>query len=163
MDGRLAGKVAVVTGATSGIGEATARRFVAEGACVVAVGRNTERGTALEKELKHQAVFIGADVAHEAGVADAMNTAVERFGRLDALFNNAGAALPGEVETITEAEFDTAMRTLVGSVVFGIKHAARVMRAQGPGVIINNSSIAASRARQGGYVYSIAKAAVTHA
>ena len=82
MDGRLAGKVAVVTGATSGIGEATARRFVAEGACVVAVGRNTERGTALEKELKHQAVFIGADVAHEAGVADAMNTAVERFGRV---------------------------------------------------------------------------------
>jgi NAD(P)-dependent dehydrogenase (short-subunit alcohol dehydrogenase family) len=163
MSGRLAGKVAVITGATSGIGEATARRFVAEGACVVAAGRNTERGAALENELGRRATFVQADVVYETGVVDAVSAAVECFGRLDCLFNNAGAAMPGEIETITEAEFDTAMRTLVGSVLFGIKHAARVMRPQGGGVIINNSSIAALRARQGGYVYSVAKAAVTHA
>jgi NAD(P)-dependent dehydrogenase (short-subunit alcohol dehydrogenase family) len=163
MNGPLGGKVAVITGATSGIGEATARRFVAEGACVVAVGRNTEHGAALENELDGRAAFVQADVANETGVADTVSAAVERFGRLDCLFNNAGAALPGEIDTITEAEFDTAMRTLLGSVLFGIKHAARVMRPQGGGVIINNSSIAARRARQGGYVYSVAKAAVTHA
>jgi NAD(P)-dependent dehydrogenase (short-subunit alcohol dehydrogenase family) len=163
MNRRLAGKVAVITGATSGIGEATARRFVAEGACVIAVGRNPKRGTALENELDGQAAFVQADVASETGVAVAVGAAVDRFGRLDCLFNNAGAALPGEINTITEAEFDTAMRTLLGSILFGIKHAARVMRPQGGGVIINNSSIAALRARQGGYVYSIAKAAVTHA
>jgi NAD(P)-dependent dehydrogenase (short-subunit alcohol dehydrogenase family) len=163
MRGRLEGMVAAITGATSGIGEATARRFVAEGACVVLASRTETRGKELAEELGDQAMFVRADVTREQDIATMVDTALDRFGQLDCLFNNAGAALPGEIDTITEVEFDTAMRTLLGSVVFGIKHAARVMRAAAGGSIINNSSIAAHRARQGGFAYSIAKAAVSHA
>ncbi|HSZ06989.1 MAG TPA: SDR family NAD(P)-dependent oxidoreductase, partial [Steroidobacteraceae bacterium] len=149
MPGRLDGKVAVITGGTSGIGEATARRFVAEGARVVIAGRSLERGNALATELGEQAFFVRADVMHEAEVAALIDAAVARFGQLDCLFNNAGAAAPGEIDTITEQQFDYGMKLLVGSVMFGIKHAARVMQSRG-GAIINNSSIAAHRLGQGG-------------
>src|SRR5277367_730938 len=161
MPGRLDGKTAVITGATSGIGEATARRFVAEGARVVIAGRSEERGRALEKELAERAFFHRADVMHEAEIAAVIDAAIGRFGKLDCLFNNAGAATPGEIDTITEEQFDYGMKLLVGSVMFGIKHAARVMQARG-GSIINNSSIAAHRLGQGGALYSAAKAAVSH-
>ena len=161
MPGRLVGKVAVITGATSGIGAATARHFVAEGAQVVIAGRSAERGSALAEELGRQAVFHRADVMHEAEIAAVIDAAVSRFGKLDCLFNNAGASTPGEITTITEEQFDYGMKLLVGSVMFGIKHAARVMNA-GSGSIINNSSIAAHRLGQGGTLYSAAKAAVSH-
>jgi NAD(P)-dependent dehydrogenase (short-subunit alcohol dehydrogenase family) len=159
--GRLEGKVAVITGATSGIGAATARCFVAEGARIVIAGRSEERGRALALELGEQAVFHRADVMHEAQIGAVIDAAVARFGRLDCLFNNAGASTPGEFETITEDQFDFGMKLLVGSVIFGIKHAARVMGARG-GSIINNSSVAAHRLGQGGMLYSAAKAAVSH-
>jgi NAD(P)-dependent dehydrogenase (short-subunit alcohol dehydrogenase family) len=161
MSGRLDGKVAVITGATSGIGEATARRFVAEGARVVIAGRAEERGNALASELGEQAFFFRADVMHEAEVAALIDAAVARFGQVDCLFNNAGAPAPGEIDTITEQQFDYGMKLLVGSVMFGIKHGARVMHSRG-GAIINNSSIAAHRLGQGGALYSAAKAAVSH-
>jgi NAD(P)-dependent dehydrogenase (short-subunit alcohol dehydrogenase family) len=161
MPGRLDGKVAVITGGTSGIGEATARRFAAEGARVVIAGRSIERGNALASELGERAFFFRADVMHEAEVAALIDAAVARFGQVDCLFNNAGAAAPGEIDTITEQQFDHGMKLLVGSVMFGIKHAARVMQSRG-GAIINNSSIAAHRLGQGGALYSAAKAAVSH-
>src|SRR5271155_6031117 len=160
MPGRLQGKVAVIPGATSGIGAATARLFVAEGARVVMAGRSAERGGALAAELGKQAVFHRADVMHEREIAAVIDAAVGRFGQIDCLFNNAGASTPGEIETITEEQFDHGMKLLVGSVMFGIKHAARVMK--GGGSIINNSSIAAHRLGQGGALYSAAKAAVSH-
>ena len=97
---------------------------------------------------------------HEAEIAAVIDAAVGRFGTLDCLFNNAGASTPGELDTITEEQFDYGMKLLVGSVMFGIKHAARVM--SGGGSIINNSSIAAHRLGQGGTLYSAAKAAVSH-
>src|ERR1700727_3185675 len=161
MPGRLDGKVAVITGATSGIGEATARCFVAEGARVIIAGRSEERGTALAGELGGQAIFHRAAVMHEAEIAAVIDAAVSRFGTLDCLFTNAGAGTPGELDTITEEQFDFGMKLLVGSVMFGIKHAARAMQARG-GSIINNSSIAAHRLGQGGALYSAAKAAVSH-
>ncbi len=161
MPGRLDGKVAVITGATSGIGEATARRFIAEGARVVIAGRSEERGRSLAKELAERAFFHRADVMHEAEIAAVIDAAVGRFGKLDCLFNNAGAATPGELDSITEEQFDYGMKLLVGSVMFGIKHAVRVMQTHG-GSIINNSSIAAHRLGQGGTLYSAAKAAVSH-
>jgi NAD(P)-dependent dehydrogenase (short-subunit alcohol dehydrogenase family) len=161
MPGRLDGKVAVITGATSGIGEATARRFVAEGARVVIAGRSEERGNALAAALGEQAVFHRADVMHEVQIAAVIDAAVQRYGQLDCLFNNAGASTPGEIESITEEQFDYGMKLLVGSVLFGIKHAARVMGSRG-GSIINNSSVAAHRLGQGGTLYSAAKAAVSH-
>ena len=160
MPGRLEGKVAVITGATSGIGEATARVFVGEGARVLIVGRSEERGDALATELGKAAIFHRADVMRESEIAAVIDAAVSRFGKLDCLFNNAGAATPGEIETITEEQFDYGMKLLVGSVMFGIKHAARVMDEGGS--IINNSSVAAHRLGQGGALYSAAKAAVSH-
>jgi NAD(P)-dependent dehydrogenase (short-subunit alcohol dehydrogenase family) len=162
MTGRLEGKVAVITGGTSGIGEATVRRFVEEGARVVIAGRSEPKGEALALELGDRAVFQRADVMHEAEIAALVDAAMSRFGRLDCLFNNAGAPTAGTLDTVTEQDFDFAMRLLVGSVVFGIKHAARVMKPQQSGSIINNASIAAHRTGQGKYLYSPAKAAVTH-
>jgi NAD(P)-dependent dehydrogenase (short-subunit alcohol dehydrogenase family) len=161
MPGRLDGKVAVITGATSGIGAATARRFVAEGARVVIAGRSAGRGSALAAELGEQTIFYRADVMHETDIAAVIDAAVHRFGQLDCLFNNAGASAPGEIETITEEQFEFGLKLLLGSVMFGIKHAARVMKSRG-GSIINNSSVAGHRLGQGGTVYSAAKAAVSH-
>ena len=162
MTGRLEGKVAVITGGTSGIGEATARLFAREGAAVVVAGRNVEKGTAVAEALGGPSVFHPVDVVHEAEIAGLVDATVERFGRLDCLFNNAGAPTPGAIDTVTEEQLDAGMRLLLGSVLFGIKHGARVMREGGGGAIINNSSIAAHRAGQGGIVYSAAKAAVSH-
>ena len=161
MQGRLAGKVAIITGATSGIGEAAARRFAAEGARVMLAGRTTDKGERLARELGGDAVFQRTDVMREAEIAALVDAAVARFGRLDCLFNNAGAPDRGTLETITEEDFDYSLRLLLGAVVFGIKHAARVMKPQQGGSIINNSSIAAHRTAQGGYLYSAAKAAVS--
>ena len=124
MADRLTGKVAVITGSTSGIGEATARRFIAEGAAVVISGRNVTKGAALAAELGPRARFQAADVRREADIAALLDFAVQEFGRLDCVFNNAGGPTAGTPETVTEAHFNDAMQLLVGSVVFGIKHAA---------------------------------------
>lgn len=162
MSNRLTGKIAIITGATSGIGEATARRFIEEGATVILAGRTQDKGEALAKELGSNALFQRADIMVEDDIAALVDTAMEKFGRLDCLFNNAGAADRTQLDTVTEEEFTNVMRLLTGSVVFGIKHAARVMKPQGSGCILNNSSIAGHRLGQGGYLYSGAKAAVSH-
>lgn len=163
---RLQDKVAIITGATSGIGEATARVFAAHGAKLVIAGRSRERGEALAQELHTQYgdrfIFHPVNVIHEQEVAALVDATVKHFGRLDCLFNNAGAGERSSVESVTEEEFDRVMRLLVGSAVFGMKHAARVMKESGGGSIINNASIAAHRIHQGGYLYSGAKAAVSH-
>lgn len=162
MTTRLDGKVAIITGATSGIGEATARRFAEEGAILILAGRTVDKGEKLARELGGKTLFQQADVMKEDDIAALVNTAMAKFGRLDCLFNNAGAGDRTTLDSVTEEEFANIMRLLTGSVVFGIKHAARVMRPQGSGCIINNSSIAAHRLGQGGYLYSGAKAAVSH-
>jgi NAD(P)-dependent dehydrogenase (short-subunit alcohol dehydrogenase family) len=162
MNDRLVGKVAIITGGTSGIGEATARRFVEEGARVIIAGRSVEKGEMLAEALGQNATFHKADVMNESDIAALVDGAVEQFGRLDCLFNNAGAGDRTTLDSVTEEEFSHIMRLLTGSVVFGIKHGARVMRGQGSGCIINNSSIAGLRLGQGGYLYSGAKAAVSH-
>ncbi len=162
MPGRLAEKVAVITGATSGIGAATARLFAAEGASVVVSGRSDQAGTALAAELGDRAMFQRADVTREDDIAALIDAAVERFGQVDCLFNNAGGPARGGLTTISASEFDYGMRLLVGSVLFGIKHAVRVMQPRRSGSIINNSSIAAHRSGQGDLLYSAAKAAVSH-
>ncbi len=161
MAGRLEGKVAVITGATSGIGEATARRFAEEGPLLMVGARSVDKGEQLAAELDTDAAFKRTDVTQEAEIAALMDAAVERFGRVDCLFNNAGAGERSSAESVTEEAFDDTMRLLAGSAAFGIKHGARVMKDQG-GSIINNSSIAAHRRGQGGYLYSAAKAAVSH-
>jgi len=164
MGRRLDGKVAVITGATSGIGWRTAEIFVAEGAKVVAAGRRAAEGEALVKKLGANCQFKQTDVTDEAQMKALISHAVETFGRIDCLFNNAGGpAQTGGIEGLDVAQLDAAMATLVRSVMLGMKHAAPHMRRQGSGSIINNGSIAGHLA---GYssslVYGAAKAAVIH-
>jgi NAD(P)-dependent dehydrogenase (short-subunit alcohol dehydrogenase family) len=162
--GRLDGKVAVITGATSGIGLRTAEVFVAEGARVVIAGRRAAEGEALAARLGGTCVFRQTDVTVEDQMQALIALAVEKFGRLDCLFNNAGGpAQTGGIEGLEVARFDAAMATLVRSVMLGMKHAAPHMKRQGAGSIVNNGSIAG---RLAGYsssiVYGAAKAAVIH-
>src|ERR1700753_1765856 len=162
--GRLDGKVAVITGATSGIGLRTAEIFVAEGAKVVIAGRRAPEGEALAKKLGPACLFRRTDVTIEDEMRQLIALAVDKFGRLDCLFNNAGGpAQTGGIEGLEVERFDAAMATLLRSVMLGMKHAAPVMRRQGSGSIINNGSIAGRLAGfSSSMVYGAAKAAVIH-
>jgi NAD(P)-dependent dehydrogenase (short-subunit alcohol dehydrogenase family) len=162
--GMLDGKVAIVTGATSGIGRRTAELFVEEGARVVFTGRRRAEGEALASQLGGSGRFIAADATLEEDWKRVISDTLAAFGRLDALFNNAGGPAPtGSITSIPVEGFDAAMALLVRSVMLGMKHAAPVMMRQRSGSIVNNGSIAAHLA---GYssslVYSAAKAAVNH-
>src|SRR3984957_16419817 len=162
--GRLDGKVAVITGATSGIGLRTAEVFVAEGARIVIAGRRAPEGEALAKKLGANCIFLKTDVTVEDQMRALIGQAVTKFGRIDCLFNNAGGpAQIGGIEGLEVDRFDAAIATLLRSVMLGMKHAAPHMKKQGSGSIINNGSIAGQRT---GYsssmVYSAAKAAVIH-
>src|SRR5229473_2983573 len=162
--GRLDGKVAVITGATSGIGLRTAEIFVAEGAKIVIAGRRAPEGEALANKLGGNCIFRQTDVTVEDEMRALIGQAVEKFGRIDCLFNNAGGpAQTGGIEGLEVARFDAAMATLVRSVMLGMKHAAPHMRRQGSGSIINNGSIAGRLAGfSSSMVYGAAKAAVIH-
>lgn len=158
----LQDKVALITGATSGIGERTAELFVEEGAYVTFTGRRQKEGEVVARRLGNRAQYVQADATREADWQRIIAQLLERYGRLDVLFNNAGGPAPtGSIATIPVEEFDAAMALLVRSVMLGMKHAAPIMRRQQAGSIINNGSIAAHLA---GYsssmVYSAAKAAV---
>ena len=161
MAGRLEGKVAIVTGGASGIGEGTVRRFVEEGAKCIIADIQTELAKSLADDLGGDAVPFSLDVADEDQVNACVDFAVEEFGSLDVMFNNAG--ILGSVGPIAEIERDGWLRTidvLLSSVFYGIKHAARVMQDQGYGSIINTASTAGVRAGLGPHVYTAAKHAV---
>ncbi|HYC55080.1 MAG TPA: glucose 1-dehydrogenase [Candidatus Binatia bacterium] len=159
--GKLDGKVAVITGGASGIGEATVRLFVAEGAHVVIADLNDDRGRRLAKEIGAQAVYAHTDVASESDVRGAIELAVGEHGRLDVLFNNAGfGGTIGPIAEIPVEEYDATMNVLLRGVFLGIKHAAPVMTSQGSGSIINTASVAGLRAGFAPHIYSVAKAAV---
>jgi NAD(P)-dependent dehydrogenase (short-subunit alcohol dehydrogenase family) len=161
--GRLDGKVAIVTGATSGIGERIAEMFVAEGACVVAASRREAEGQALEAKCGPAMSFIRTDVTDETSVKAMVDHAVTRFGRLDCLVNNAGSGSP--MVSITEVaveHFSSVFDTNVRGVMFGMKHAAPIMINQGSGSIITIASAAGLRGGLSGHIYSASKAAVIH-
>src|SRR5262245_7272375 len=158
---RLEGKVAVITGGASGIGEATARLFVSHGARVVIADLQDEAGRRIAEELGPVAIYARTDVREERAIAGAIALAVARWGRLDCLFNNAGAGgVTGGIESITAEGFDATMALLVRAVLLGMKHAAPVMRRQRSGSIISTASVAGLRGGWGPHVYSAAKAAV---
>ncbi len=163
MADRLDGKVAVVTGGASGIGEGTVQLFAEEGARVLAADILDERGQSVVESIGPSAAYIHADVSKEADVAGAVAHAVERWGRIDAIFNNAGAggANQGLLE-IDEAGYDATMDLLLKGVVFGIKHAARAMMETGGGAIVNTASVAGIDAGNGPAIYSVGKGAVVH-
>ena len=141
--GRLAGKVAIVTGGTSGMGEATVERYVAEGARVMIAGRREDAGNAIVERLGADAAFTRTDVTREAEVERLVTATVERWGRVDILFNNAGSGHAYRlVEEFDADEFLDQVWTLVGSCFLAVKYAAPIMKRQGAGSIINNGSTA---------------------
>ena len=159
---RLEGRVALITGGTGGIGAGTVRRFVAEGAWVVASGRSAERGAELVRELGDHVRFIAADVTRPEKIDKLIDETVAWRGRLDVLFNNAGEAqAPASLLALEPASLGAEIDTLFTSVVLATRKAAQAMSGQG-GVILNCSSTAAHRAGSQSAVYSALKAAVSH-
>ena len=156
--------VVLVTGALAGIGRATAFAFAREGARLVVSGRNQEAGDALASELRGlgaDAVFLRADVRHEAEIRGLVDQTVERFGRLDAAVNNAGTeGQPGPVVDQTAESYAATFDTNVLGVLLSMKHELRVMQAQGAGSIVNVSSAYGKIGAAGASVYVASKHAV---
>jgi len=159
--GKLEDRVAVITGGASGIGEAIVRLFAKEGARVVVADIQDEPGQKLARSLGKKATFIHTDVTLEDNVKGMIDHAVDSYGRLDCIVNNAGmGGVEGEIESIPVTEFDRAMAILLRGVFLGMKHAAPVMKRQGKGNMINMASIAGIRGISQNHPYSAAKAAV---
>ena len=159
--GRLAGKVAIVTGGTSGMGEATVDRYVAQGARVMIAGRRQDAGNAIAERLGADAAFTRTDVTREAEVERLVAATVERWGRVDILFNNAGAGRPYRlVEDFDAGEFLADVWTLVGSCFLTVKYVGPIMKRQGAGSIINNGSTAGVITDGSSANYSACKAAM---
>ncbi len=165
MAGRLDGKTALITGGGNGIGRAAVLRFLDEGARVVIADLNAETGAetmALAKDGGHGARvrFARTDVADEAAVAAAVRLAVDAFGGLDCVFNNAGmAGAFGPITHVDAGDWDRTFAVLVRGVFLGIKHGARAMQGRG-GSIVNTASVAGLAGGDGPQAYSAAKAAV---
>ena len=161
MAGRVEGKVAVVTGAASGLGEATARLMHAEGASVILTDIQDDRGQRVAADLGDRARYLHCDVTSEPDVAQAVDEAVREFGRLDCMFNNAGiVGTQGGIDEIPLEEYEFTMAVLLRSVFLGMKHAARVMKPQCSGVILSTTSIGGLQGGLGPHVYGAAKGAV---
>jgi NAD(P)-dependent dehydrogenase (short-subunit alcohol dehydrogenase family) len=161
MTGRVSGKVVVVTGAASGLGEATARLMYAEGAAVLLTDIQDSRGQRVAGELGDRARYLHCDVAAEPDVANAVEVAVREFGRLDCMFNNAGiVGTHGGIDEIPLDEYEFTMTVLLRSVFLGMKHAARVMKQQRSGVILSTTSIGGLQGGLGPHIYGAAKGAV---
>jgi len=140
---RLEGKVALITGGTSGIGRATAVLFAREGASVVLTGRSRERGVEVVREIQGsggRARFVRADVRHADDCERAVAETVAAFGRLDVLFNNAGVYVANDVTGCTEEEWDLQVDVSLKGTFLMCRSAVPVMIAQGGGSIVNNSS-----------------------
>lgn len=140
--GRLDNKVAIITGAASGMGAADVRLFVKEGAKVVIADLNEDAGQGLAAELGDSALFVRQNVADEDSWNTVVQATLDTFGRIDVLVNNAGILLMKSLEETTVDEFNRIMAINVGGVFFGMKAVAPIMRQQGGGAIINMSSAA---------------------
>ena len=140
----MATPVVLITGALTGIGRATAVAYARQGASLVVSGRHPEAGAELAKELSNlgaEAEFVRADVRHDQDMENLADRTIERFGRLDAAFNNAGTeGTPGPVTGITSQSYTATFDTNVLGTLLSIKHEFRIMKPQGGGSIINVSS-----------------------
>ena len=158
---RLKGKIAVITGGTSGIGRRMVERFVEEGAIVFFSGRRA--GLGAEVAQATGAKYIEADVALEADAVRTIATASKFNGRVDVLVNNAGMALAGgRLEELSLETFDATIGVHVRGSLSHIKHVSALMRAQQQGSIINIGSVAGHRAGYASISYCVAKAALIH-
>jgi NAD(P)-dependent dehydrogenase (short-subunit alcohol dehydrogenase family) len=159
---RLAGKVVLVTGASSGIGAAAVRLFAAEGAKVVAAARRTDRLETIVRELSDaglEATAAACDVTDEGSVAAMVETCVAVYGRLDGAFNNAGhGGIRGPVHTLSVGDLDRVMAVNLRGVFLCLKHEAAAMLNQGAGgAIVNTSSIGGLVGGAGNSIYAASK------
>src|SRR5215216_6304458 len=161
--GRLEGKVAVITGGASGIGAATAALFIDEGARVVLGDMQTDVGEETAGRLGSHCAFQPCDVSRESDVSSLVDAATSRWGPLDVVFNNAGfGGALGPIESLSEDDIDITFDVLLKGVIFGMKYAAPVMKAQQSGSIISTASVAGLTTGYGPHLYNVAKAAVIH-
>ena len=151
----LQNRVALITGGASGIGAATARLFAQRGAQVVIADLQEEKGNELAKEIDGS--FVRVDVTREADVCAAVDTAVEQYGQLDCMFNNAGfGGALGPIDETSEEDYDITMDVLVKGVFFGVKHAARLLKPQKAGNILSTASVAGFLAGYSPHLSSLA-------
>src|SRR5437763_7517115 len=144
-DGKLSGKVALVTGGTSGIGKTTAIEFARAGAKVVLPGRREKEGAQVVAEIRKlggDAAFVRADVAKDADVKAMVDFTVGKYGRLNVAFNNAGVEWKGPLDQAIEAEYRRIFDINVWGVLNSMRHEIPVMLKNGGGAIVNNSSVA---------------------
>ena len=161
--GRLGGKTAIITGATSGIGRATAFLFAEEGADVVLTGRRAELGRAVEADCKRRgvrALFVEADHTLAGDCARVVASTLEAFGRIDILFNNAGIVTKGTAETTSEEDWAATMALNVTAVWRMSRLVIPHMRTAGGGAIVNNASDWAVVGGKGALPYATSKGAV---
>lgn len=163
--GLLDGKVALVTGGTSGIGAASAVLFAKEGAKVALTGRRAAEGEAIVEEIRvagGDAFFIQADLSAINTIPDVIAAIAKHYGRLDLAFNNAGTATGGPLAAMDEGEWDRVVDTNLKSAYFCLKAEAEQMRRQGSGgSIVFNGSVLASIAFPGTSIYSASKGGIT--
>ena len=163
MAGRLEGKVAMITGAASGIGLGTLELFVSEGAKVIAADVQDEKGAMLERRFPDAVRYARCDVTAEADLVAAVALAESAFGGLDIQFNNAGISdRMGAITEVTADGWNWIFDILVRGPALGMKHAVPAMLKRGGGSIINTASIAGLQAGWGPIAYSTAKAGVVH-
>jgi NADP-dependent 3-hydroxy acid dehydrogenase YdfG len=163
MTNNIAGKVVVITGASSGLGEATARLLAAQGATVVLGARRVDRINAVANELTAsggQALAIPTDVTDRNQVKKLVDAAVETYGRIDVIINNAGLMPSSPLERLKIDDWDRMIDVNIKGVLYGIAAALPYMKEQKAGHIINVSSVAGHKVRAGGAVYAATKHAV---
>src|SRR5271165_4708019 len=163
MSGNIAGKVIVITGASSGLGEAAARHLSAAGAPVVLGARRTDRLDAIAKELTErggEVLTLATDVTKREQVSKLVDTAVEKFGRIDVMINNAGLMPQSPLERLRVDEWDRMIDVNIKGVLYGIAAALPHMKQQKAGHIINVSSVAGHKVGPGFAVYAATKHAV---
>ncbi|KAJ4958458.1 hypothetical protein NE237_025569 [Protea cynaroides] len=161
---RLEGKVAIVTGGSGGIGEATVRLFARHGAKVVIADVEDSMGTVLANSLAPSVTFVHCEVSIEEDIENLINSTILRYGRLDILFNNAGVlgnqSKHKSILNFDANEFDHVMRVNVKGIALGMKHAARVMVPRGTGCIISMASVAGVMGGLGPHAYTASKHAI---
>lgn len=156
-------KVIVITGASSGLGEASARHLAAQGAIVALGARRSERIDALAKEINSagsKAISIATDVTKHDQIKHLVDTAVKQFGRIDVMLNNAGVMPQSPLERLKIDEWDRLIDVNIKGVLYGIAAALPYMKQQQSGHIINVSSVAGHKVRAGSVVYAATKHAV---
>jgi NADP-dependent 3-hydroxy acid dehydrogenase YdfG len=163
MSNQIAAKIVVITGASSGLGEATARFLSAQGATVVLGARRVDRIQSLARELigsGGKALAIPTDVTHFDQVKRFVDAAVETYGRIDVMINNAGLMPQSPLDRLKIDDWDRMIDVNIKGVLYGIAAALPYMKQQKAGHIINVSSVAGHKVRPGGAVYSATKHAV---